>query len=383
MLAHSSLPSELPSDAILSTPIRISSKSKPKLSLKKSLERLREITFSKSSKEKESVELDELENEAEDPQWLINIRRLSNPIQHPDSIGGGMQKRRSKLVSTPPPPPPKTTRVQASKSSPLLNFSFDDALRSTDTKVISLSSPFEQDYSDPYSSIPSGSYKAEKNQIWNATSSLGRKESLDQLPMTMKALFVSFPISEASRSIFKKKSLPAHLIKPTFLPRQYLTFGSVPCPQELLKEELLISVLSCSIDEKERAGLNPGIRYGYIPGRSISGRVLKVGGGVTRFKRGEVVFGLLDSRTGGGLGAMAVVHQDLIALAPGMWNLTSLRTKLIVNSQLELISIKFLLYRLWFMQFRSWRIFVQLYRKDPRFVTSCIFSCSPDNHLRF
>lgn len=60
----------------------------------------------------------------------------------------------------------------------------------------------------------------------------------------------------------------------------------------------------------------------FIPGRSFVGKVLEVGLGVKRLKKGDLVYGLQDLKKSGALAQQMVVDKDLVAVAPVHPNLS-------------------------------------------------------------
>ncbi|KAH9813361.1 hypothetical protein DFH28DRAFT_897067 [Melampsora americana] len=60
----------------------------------------------------------------------------------------------------------------------------------------------------------------------------------------------------------------------------------------------------------------------FVPGRSFVGKVLEVGLGVKRLKKGDLVYGLQDLKKSGALAQQIVIDKDLVAIAPVHPNLS-------------------------------------------------------------
>jgi NADPH:quinone reductase-like Zn-dependent oxidoreductase len=86
--------------------------------------------------------------------------------------------------------------------------------------------------------------------------------------------------------------------------------------------ELLVEVRAAGVnpvDTGVRAGQSQGIanaRLPYIPGYDVSGIVVAVGDGVTRFAPGDEVFAMLHLRRGGAYAEYAIVRDDEAARKP-------------------------------------------------------------------
>ncbi|KAJ4805310.1 hypothetical protein LUZ62_017876 [Rhynchospora pubera] len=93
----------------------------------------------------------------------------------------------------------------------------------------------------------------------------------------------------------------------------------VPSPK---KDEMLIKVEAASInlvDWKIQKGmLRPFMprKFPFIPVIDVAGEVLELGPGVSNFKVGEKILGLLDFTNGGGLAEYAVAPKAIIAKRP-------------------------------------------------------------------
>lgn len=93
-----------------------------------------------------------------------------------------------------------------------------------------------------------------------------------------------------------------------------------PPPRKITSHQVLVQVIAVAIDEMDRMLLREKVRsgsaYGWVPGRSFCGRIMEVGWGVKRLRKGDVVFGLQSNRKSGALSEFMTVEQDLVAKAP-------------------------------------------------------------------
>lgn len=101
-----------------------------------------------------------------------------------------------------------------------------------------------------------------------------------------------------------------------------LAEAEVPVPQPA-PTQLLIRVAASSvnpIDWKLYSGryrwLMP-MRFPFIPGFDVAGEVTEVGAQVTRFKPGDPIFAMLDTRSGGASAEYMVVGEHAVAPIPG------------------------------------------------------------------
>lgn len=87
-------------------------------------------------------------------------------------------------------------------------------------------------------------------------------------------------------------------------------------------DQVLIKVLTLGlnpIDWKQRNGNHKfilGSPFPIILGYDICGEVLETGTKTSKFKKGDLVFGSLDNKYGGGLAEFAVGHENCFALKP-------------------------------------------------------------------
>ncbi len=100
-----------------------------------------------------------------------------------------------------------------------------------------------------------------------------------------------------------------------------LTEAEVPVPQPA-SSQLLIRMAASSvnpIDWKLYSGWYRWVipvRFPFIPGFDVAGEVTEVGAQVTRFKVGDHVFAMLDTRPGGASAEYAVVGERAVARIP-------------------------------------------------------------------
>jgi NADPH:quinone reductase-like Zn-dependent oxidoreductase len=101
-----------------------------------------------------------------------------------------------------------------------------------------------------------------------------------------------------------------------------LQYGEQPKPT-LKKGHLLVRVHAASVNPvdwklRENKLLSPvtALSGGIIPGRDIAGEVVETGEGVTRFKTGDKVFGMLDSIGGGAYAEFAVIPEAVAETIP-------------------------------------------------------------------
>lgn len=103
---------------------------------------------------------------------------------------------------------------------------------------------------------------------------------------------------------------------------EVLRYGEQPRP-EVQEGQILVRVRASSVnpvDWKIRQGhLLPvsGLSFPKIPGRDVAGQVEEVGAGVTQFRVGDQVFGMLDTGLGGANAELAVMSANVAAPLPG------------------------------------------------------------------
>lgn len=88
------------------------------------------------------------------------------------------------------------------------------------------------------------------------------------------------------------------------------------------KNQVLIKVFASSInpvDWKHRTGFHKymlGAPFPIILGYDVCGRIVETGSDITKFKTGDIVFGDLDNKYGGGLAEYALAHENCLAYKP-------------------------------------------------------------------
>ncbi|KAF7799074.1 hypothetical protein EIP86_010304 [Pleurotus ostreatoroseus] len=113
----------------------------------------------------------------------------------------------------------------------------------------------------------------------------------------------------------KEAQTPAHLIDALPLPVEFTSH--LPPPSYIPSQHVLLQVYAVGIDGldsvlvHEKASSN-GKGAGFVPGRSVVGKVIEVGWEVKEdvCRRGEWVVGLLDVRK---VGSAQLIHRDLLA----------------------------------------------------------------------
>ncbi|CAO1625125.1 unnamed protein product [Parajaminaea phylloscopi] len=93
-----------------------------------------------------------------------------------------------------------------------------------------------------------------------------------------------------------------------------------PPPRKVGSSQVLVQIIAVAIDEMDRMLLREKVRsetaYGWVPGRSFSGRIMEVGWEVKRLRKGDVVFGLQSNRKCGALAEFMTIDQHLVTKAP-------------------------------------------------------------------
>lgn len=90
----------------------------------------------------------------------------------------------------------------------------------------------------------------------------------------------------------------------------------------LEKDQLLIKVKTVSInpiDWKQRKGnhkLILGSPFPIVLGYDICGEVVETGDEISKFKNGDIIFGVLDNKYGGALAEYAVGHENCFSIKP-------------------------------------------------------------------
>ncbi|MBI3611191.1 MAG: NAD(P)-dependent alcohol dehydrogenase [Nitrospirae bacterium] len=103
-------------------------------------------------------------------------------------------------------------------------------------------------------------------------------------------------------------------------PPEVLEYGELPEPK-ITDRQLLVKVHAASVnpvDWKFRSGKPriPFLKLPRIPGLDIAGEAVRVGNAVSRFKTGDVVYGMLSAFSGGGCAEYAAVPDRNAAIKP-------------------------------------------------------------------
>lgn len=104
-------------------------------------------------------------------------------------------------------------------------------------------------------------------------------------------------------------------------PAEALTLTELPAPTPG-ESEILVRVRAAGVnpvDWKIRSGMLKWVlwlRFPFVPGFDISGDVSEVGPGVTRFRPGDEVYGLLGPPRAGGYAELAVAPESAVATKP-------------------------------------------------------------------
>jgi len=113
--------------------------------------------------------------------------------------------------------------------------------------------------------------------------------------------------------------MKAAFIQKTGKTSEVLQIGQLPVP-EPKEDEILVHVHSAAlnpVDWKLIEGLFPAkISFPYIPSEDFSGVVSKVGSSVTRFKKGDEVFGKNFVSAGGVLAEYLAIKENLVVIKP-------------------------------------------------------------------
>ncbi|SPO22424.1 uncharacterized protein UTRI_01102 [Ustilago trichophora] len=113
--------------------------------------------------------------------------------------------------------------------------------------------------------------------------------------------------------------LPEHLQDDLSLTTLSIT-AHTPPPRKIGSHQVLVQVIAVAIDETDKLLLREKVRgdsaFGFVPGRSFCGRIVECGYEVKKMRKGDVVFGLQDSRKSGALAEFMVVDHTRICHAP-------------------------------------------------------------------
>nr|CDI52199.1 zinc-binding oxidoreductase [Melanopsichium pennsylvanicum 4] len=113
--------------------------------------------------------------------------------------------------------------------------------------------------------------------------------------------------------------LPEHLQDELSLTTLSIT-AHTPPPRKIGSHQVLVQVIAVAIDETDKLLLRDKVKadnaFGFVPGRSFCGRIVECGYEVKKMRKGDVVFGLQDSRKSGALAEFMVVEYHRICHAP-------------------------------------------------------------------
>uniref|UniRef100_V5GJL9 Enoyl reductase (ER) domain-containing protein n=1 Tax=Kalmanozyma brasiliensis (strain GHG001) TaxID=1365824 RepID=V5GJL9_KALBG len=162
--------------------------------------------------------------------------------------------------------------------------------------------------------------KDPKRFTTNADDLLNNRTTMQTVAVTSGAF------ASRSKSIKRKKSsdttssdIPAHLQDELSLTTLSLT-AHTPPPRKIGSHQVLVQVIAVAIDETDKLLLREKVRadnaFGYVPGRSFCGRIVECGYEVKKMRKGDIVFGLQDSRKSGALAEFMVIDHNRICHAP-------------------------------------------------------------------
>ncbi|PWZ03266.1 hypothetical protein BCV70DRAFT_154808 [Testicularia cyperi] len=150
---------------------------------------------------------------------------------------------------------------------------------------------------------------------------------------TMQTISVSSgAFATRSKSVVKRKKsvdlngdrrssvdIPEHLQDELSLTTLSLS-AHTPPPRKINSHQVLVQVIAVGIDEMDKLLLRERARhdnaFGFVPGRSFCGRVVECGYEVKKMRKGDIVFGLQDSRKSGALAEFMTIDHNLICHAP-------------------------------------------------------------------
>ena len=119
----------------------------------------------------------------------------------------------------------------------------------------------------------------------------------------------------------KRSSLdvPEHLQDELNLTTLSLT-AHTPPPRKISSTQVLVQVIAVAIDDMDKLLLRERVRhenaFGFVPGRAFCGRVVECGYEIKKMRKGDIVFGLQDSRKSGALAEFMTINHNLICHAP-------------------------------------------------------------------
>lgn len=161
--------------------------------------------------------------------------------------------------------------------------------------------------------VPMSSYRPHKDPV-SAAGTIDERLYARTTMSTVTVSSGSFP--SKSRSLRKRSSvhegvngsttpsrgsldIPDHLQDELNQTSISLT-AHTPPPRKISSTQVLVQIIAVAVDEMDRLLLREKIRtetaYGFVPGRSFCGRVMEAGWDVKRMRKGDIIFGLQDSR---------------------------------------------------------------------------------------
>ncbi|KAJ9477491.1 PKS_ER domain-containing protein [Pseudozyma hubeiensis] len=162
--------------------------------------------------------------------------------------------------------------------------------------------------------------KEPKRFSTNADDLLNSRTTMQTVAVTSGAF------ATRSKSVRRKKSVdlngndvPEHLQDDLAQTTLSVT-AHTPPPRKIGSHQVLVQVIAVAIDEMDKLLLREKVRaenaFGFVPGRSFCGRIVECGYEVKKMRKGDVVFGLQDSRKSGALAEFMVVDHNRICHAP-------------------------------------------------------------------
>lgn len=156
----------------------------------------------------------------------------------------------------------------------------------------------------------------------NADGLLNNRTTMQTVAVTSGAF------TSRSKSVVRRKKsvdlngspdMPEHLLDELSQTTLSIT-AHTPPPRKIGSQQVLVQVIAVAIDEMDKLLLREKVRaengFGYVPGRSFCGRIVECGYEVKKMRKGDVVFGLQDSRKCGALSEFMVVDHNRICQAP-------------------------------------------------------------------
>lgn len=166
--------------------------------------------------------------------------------------------------------------------------------------------------------VTSGAFRSKEGALRGRTLSKSRKASMAELESANAS---TSPNGHRSSMDSQSNESMAHQLQEELSKTTMALTSHTPPPRKLNSTSILVQVIAVAIDDIDRLILREKIRsdasaYGFVPGRSFCGRVMEVGWEVKRMRKGDIVFGLQESKKSGALAEFMTVEQDLVAKAP-------------------------------------------------------------------